>query len=693
MGRVSRVAPVATDKSNRRPDIQGLRAVAVLTVVVFHAGLPVPGGFVGVDVFFVISGFVITGLLHREWTSTGRIRFGQFYLRRFQRLTPALALMVTVTLLISLVLLSPLGIQQTAAQTGIGAILLVANLVVMQKTGGYFDALAESNPLLHTWSLSVEEQFYLFFPAFICLVWVIGPPHRRGPARLLPYAIVAVFIAASFLMAIRGAGLLDSMPLPWSITHSRVVQGLVGFYSPLTRSWEFALGVVLALAAHRLERLGKVLTTCLGIAGVLAILGSMWLISPKTPFPGTWTLLPVVGTMFLLAAGTGEANAVSRALSSRPMVKIGDWSYSIYLWHWPMIVFAGVLWRGSQTAALIAAVASVIPAVSSYRWVEMPIRMRQPFHGTRAVKIIAATLLVPVLIGVSLLVAVGRGYWSPRVLAMQAAVQQHALKAACVPFGLKDPGYSALCTYNSSGPNKPIYVVGDSTAWHFSEAAIRAGELLGRPVTLVGNAGCDFADLYYVTPLDKNGSCRAGYDSTMAWLRTQPAGTVVITSINVAGEPGISVGNRPDALLDADAVTTDPARYWHVVDASLASTVQTIESFGHKVLLVQAAPEFVEPVKFQPTHCTLSQLMANTCVGRMTLSEADAFQAAHRAYVARVAAQTGTRVWDPRDFFCQQGICTTQKNGLNLYHDAVHISAGASQLLGPSLAQALASVG
>jgi peptidoglycan/LPS O-acetylase OafA/YrhL len=331
-------------------------------VVAFHAGLPLPGGFVGVDVFFVISGFVITGLLRREWISTGRIRFGQFYLRRFKRLMPALALMVSLTLVISLFILSPLGIQQTAAQTGIGAMLVVANLVVMRKTGGYFDALAESNPLLHTWSLSVEEQFYLFFPAFIGLVLVLGAANRRAATRVFSYSLVVVLAAVSFLIALRGVALTSSTSLSWSVTHDRTVLGLVGFYSPLTRSWEFAFGVVLAMAARGLARIRPAVAFCLSLTGVAALLASLSLMSDQTPFPGTWTLVPVVGTMLLLAAGTGADNVFTRALSARSMVKIGDWSYSIYLWHWPVIVFAGVLWRENRSAAVIAAAASVIPA-------------------------------------------------------------------------------------------------------------------------------------------------------------------------------------------------------------------------------------------------------------------------------------------------------------------------------------------
>jgi peptidoglycan/LPS O-acetylase OafA/YrhL len=680
-----------SEQVHRRPDIQGLRAVAVLMVVAFHAGLPLPGGFVGVDVFFVISGFVITGVLRRQWISTGKIRFGQFYMRRFKRLMPALALVVCVTLAISLFLLSPLGIQQTTAQTGIGAMLFSANLVLIQNTEGYFGALAEANPLLHTWSLSVEEQFYLFFPAFIGLVWYVGAANRnrRSTTRISSYLLVCLLAAVSLFIAFYGVELLNSLPLPHHLTHKRAVLGLLGFYSPLTRSWEFALGVLLAMAADRLVNLGRTVTSCMSAAGLSALLVSLWLISDSTPFPGPWTLVPVVGTVLLLAAGAGASNPVTRALSSGPAVRIGDWSYSIYLWHWPAIVFAGLLWQGSKSAIVIAAVASVIPAVLSYRWVEMPIRNMQPFQGTRALKVVVTTLLAPVLIGASLLFAAGHGYWSQGIQAMQAAVQQFGSIRYCTALNLNDPGYSKKCGFNPGGSNKPIYLVGDSTAWHFSEAAIRAGELLGRPVNLIGNPNCYFEDIYTVRAREDAWSCRRGYEAAMEWLRTQAPGTVIIADIILDGNRDILVGRRPDAILNGDTLATDPARYWDVVDSGLASTIRTLNSFGDDVLLVQAAPIFTEPPKFQPALCTVGELRANNCVGRLSLGEANSIQQFHRAFLARVAAQTGAGLWDPRDFFCRQERCTTQRDGLNLYRDELHISSSASQLLGPSLAKAL----
>lgn len=161
------------DPGNRRPDIQGLRAVAVGLVMLYHAGFPLRGGFIGVDVFFVVSGFVITALLMREYARTGRINFKQFYTRRVRRLLPALAVMTTATVLAGWAIL-PLRSQGVTASTGLAASFFLANAEIMRSTGGYFDATADENALLHTWSLAVEEQFYLVFPALLLLGWTIS---------------------------------------------------------------------------------------------------------------------------------------------------------------------------------------------------------------------------------------------------------------------------------------------------------------------------------------------------------------------------------------------------------------------------------------------------------------------------------------------------------------------------------------
>ena len=237
---------MSLERDQRRADIQGLRAVAVLLVVAFHAGLPVPGGFSGVDVFFAISGFVITGTLLRELTSAGRIDLPRFYVRRIRRLLPALALMVTTVAVLG-TLASPLATQRTGALTGIAASVFAANVYLYQLPTGYFDVSATLDPLLHTWTLAVEEQFYLVFPALLILGWACTRGRGERGRRLGTAAIVAAVSVVSYVLAVRLAGgwAPGGLDSPESF----------GFYGSPTRAWEFGLGALVALAAPWLAKL------------------------------------------------------------------------------------------------------------------------------------------------------------------------------------------------------------------------------------------------------------------------------------------------------------------------------------------------------------------------------------------------------------------------------------------------------
>ena len=681
----------AVSRRNRRPDIQGLRAIAVLMVVAFHAGLPVPGGFVGVDLFFVISGFVIAAMLIRERQATGRTRFANFYLRRFKRLTPALAVMIAVTVTVSAAVLSPLGSQQTAAQTGVGAMLLVANAVIARTSGGYFDADAATNPFLHTWSLSVEEQFYLVFPALIAFGWYLA--RRRKAFRSAPYLLLGFVTVGSFCLACFGPALIGVIQklAPAAVTpYTTTAQAAFGFYSPVTRSWEFATGALLALAATSSASKWRRTGTALGVFGIALIVVSSVAISDTTPFPGVWTLLPVAGAVLLLAAGSDPdgSNPVSRVLSVGPLASVGDWSYSIYLWHWPFIVFAGALWPDNRAALLMAACLSFIPAVASYYWVEKPIRNLAQFSGLRLVRVVAITLFVPLALALSVNFVANRGYWSPGVRGMQdAALGHHAMTDDCLAANLH-PGKPAACRWNASTPGQPIYLVGDSTAWHFSEAAIGASTTLKRPLAMIDVPGCPFKDVYIQAPHmapDRNqAACRQLYENAMEWLVEQPAGTVVISELNgTYREPDAAVGSRPQKL------TSSPTDRAQALDLGLTSTIEKLRRAGHSVLLVQAAPDFSYPVKFDPLRCTLGGLQAGSCNRTIPRQLADSVQAMERGSVQTIAARTGSEIWDPRSFFCTNDECSTYRYGVNLYRDAIHISASASRMLAPSLADAL----
>jgi peptidoglycan/LPS O-acetylase OafA/YrhL len=328
-----------------RPEVDGLRALAVVPVMLFHAGVPyIGGGFVGVDIFFVISGFLITLSLLADENFSPIDRFARFYQRRLRRIIPALALVVTATLVGGVAVLLPHELIQLG-KSAVATSLFVSNFWFWSQSG-YFAASAQSMPLLHTWSLAVEEQFYIVFPL---LLIVLG----KG-RRIVSFIVVSSVAAAIFVFSV-----YLTMHKPG-----------VAFYWP-TRAWELLLGSMLALAGSAPRRTREVIS----IAGLLLIAFSLFAFDRTTPFPGYSALVPVLGAVGVIYGG-GET-FVGRALSLRPLVWIGLISYSLYLWHWPILGLtkqALVVDHLSVTQTMGCIAATFLAAALSWRFVEMPFR-------------------------------------------------------------------------------------------------------------------------------------------------------------------------------------------------------------------------------------------------------------------------------------------------------------------------------
>jgi peptidoglycan/LPS O-acetylase OafA/YrhL len=647
----------------RRDDIQGLRAVAVVMVVAFHAGLPVPGGFVGVDVFFVISGFVITGMLLREWNESGRIRFGRFYARRFKRLTPALALVVTATMILTAVVISPLGPQQNAAVTAIGAMLLSSNIVIANTTGGYFSVAAETNPLLNVWSLSVEEQFYLAFPFLLVAGWAIA--RRRPRLAVLPVVLVSAVLVVSFLLALVDEG---GLAFPGS-------KDALGFYSPVPRAWEFAIGAVAALVlAGRRARAPRA-AALWGALGVIGLAASLFVIGEATPFPGAWTLLPTVSTLLLIVAGWQDpGNHASRMLSTRPMARIGDWSYSIYLWHWPFIVLATTLWRGVPWVPLLAALVSLVPAILSYRFVEQPLRSRTYDRRGLAV-LFTATMVPPLLSALLVLAGSAAGYGSPVIRGYQEASGQH-IGTSCGNTG-GEAGATIACSFNTDAGGPPVYLVSDSHADAISDAVVGAAERLGRPASARIAPGCQLIEGSIGSvggePLR---ACEEYFATTMRWLTGAEPGVVVISSAaRPFWEPEIQLG--PD---EGSMSTVEDVKLEYLLE-ELTQSVLLLEAAGHTVVLVQDVPTFTEPYSYAPTECSLPALVAGGCDRVLPLAVAEDQQAGVRETIEAVAAATGAVIWDLRPEVCDESGCPSRRGDLVAYSDDDHLSVGQAEQL------------
>jgi peptidoglycan/LPS O-acetylase OafA/YrhL len=372
------VRPALAPDGRFRPDIEGLRAVAVLAVVLFHAGVPgVGGGFVGVDVFFVVSGFLITGLLWREVRATGTVRLTRFYGARARRLLPAGVVVLISTAIAAAVLLTPLQARSVLGD-GIASALYVGNYRFALRGTDYLAADIPPSPLQHYWSLGVEEQFYLLWPALIIgAAWLAHRWARRrnvtdGTPSVTPYLLILALVAAvSFTISLAWTNTLP----PWA------------FFSLPSRAWELAVGGLIALTANGWRRVPSMPAAVAGWGGLTLIVLTCTLLGATTAYPGTAAVLPVLGTALVVGAGcAADGHGVGRVLSTPPMRTIGRLSYSWYLWHWPVLLLAPALLGHSLGLAerLVAVAVSVGLAVVTLFLIENPIRLAAPLRRSAA---------------------------------------------------------------------------------------------------------------------------------------------------------------------------------------------------------------------------------------------------------------------------------------------------------------------
>jgi len=341
-----------------RPDVEGLRAIAILLVVLFHAGVPgLTGGFVGVDVFFVLSGFVITGVLLREHAASGKNRLLGFYGRRSRRILPAATLVIILTVLASYRWLGFLVGNDTAAVARTAS-LFYANFHFIWTGTNYLGAQAPPSALQNFWSLSVEEQFYLLYPTLFILTALLW---KRISLRPKLTILLTCSIAVSFA---------------WSI-HQTAVNSVAAFFSPFTRAWELALGGLVAVLSLQLGKLHSAVAAALTWVGLAGILVAAFVYSAATPYPGVAVALPVISTALVVAGGMARPMAGAEVVLRLPPFQwMGKLSYSLYLWHWPILIIAAqhVGHPLSVDDNLLWLLFALALSIGSYFLIENPIR-------------------------------------------------------------------------------------------------------------------------------------------------------------------------------------------------------------------------------------------------------------------------------------------------------------------------------
>ncbi len=425
-----------------RPDIDGLRAVAVISVIVSHA-FPrlLPGGFIGVDVFFVISGYLISSILIRDLKS-GRFSILQFYRRRINRIFPALIAVLLFILLFGWFCLFRPEFAALGRHVSVAGVF--AENFLLWSQAGYFDAASESKPTLHLWSLAIEEQFYIFWPMILYLVhrWRLG------------FALVcSLFAVASFALNLHEVG----------------SSGAAAFYSPLGRSWELMLGSLLACLrvdrAALLQRFGSI-RSC---AGLVLIAVALVLVTPQTRFPGWWALAPAAGTLLLISGG--ESSWVNRSwLAKAPLVWVGLISYPLYLWHWPLlsfcyIIFGSISWKQGAACLIAAAIAAVV----TFFAVERP--FRRPGSRLAGTWLLVIAMLATLFCGLW----VALGVIAPRLRHFEAptSTEWDFLRERTKDF---DPDGVGVYALEEHRPNQ-VLMIGDS---HIAQYAIRLAQVMKR---------------------------------------------------------------------------------------------------------------------------------------------------------------------------------------------------------------------
>lgn len=375
-----------------RLDIEGLRAIAIGTVLIYHAGAAfLPGGFIGVDIFFVISGFLITGVLIREVEKTTRVSLPRFYARRAKRLFPAAALVLAVTSLVTWLTGSEVH-WRTFGGDIVSAALYVVNWRLADRSVDYLAEGTGASPVQHFWSLAVEEQFYIVWPL---LLLAVARVVRRTGLQLRP------------LMAV-GLSLIALPSLAWSIALT-ASNAPVAFFVSTTRLWELGIGALIAVGAGLWASLPAAAVRLLGWGGLGAILAAALVFDESFAWPGAWALVPTLGTAAIIIAGSRHRTEVQRLLSLKPAVWLGGLSYSLYLWHWPILIgYQNLFGQPSQTVGLLLILGSVAPAWLSLHLLENPVRFSPALaRSTRKTLAVGVALsMVGVLAGGLLMLAV-----------------------------------------------------------------------------------------------------------------------------------------------------------------------------------------------------------------------------------------------------------------------------------------------
>ncbi|WP_402375873.1 acyltransferase family protein [Isoptericola rhizosphaerae] len=651
-----------------RPDVEGLRALAIGAVLLYHAGIvAVPGGFVGVDVFFVISGFLITGQLVRELEATGRVSLLRFYARRARRLLPAAALVLVATA-VMVVALGSVVDRRTFGGDIVAASGYVVNWRLAERSVDYLAEDVGVSPVQHFWSLSVEEQFYVIWPLLLIVVGLLAR-RFRWPARTVMAAGLAAIVVPSFI---------------WSVVMSSADPSSA-FFVTTTRLWELGIGGLVAVGVAVWPRVPKPVALALGWSGLAAIIAGALLLDESATWPGHLALVPVLGTAAVIVAGaTRSAPAI---LGHRLLVWLGGLSYSLYLWHWPLLVAATWVWGDlGQKRGLLVVLLALIPAWLSYKLVEDPVRRIAQTRWTPRMTLSVGLNLTAVSVIAGLVLAIALPQENRTTTATTASgaagltledgrvagleLQDSSDSIAPAPADAPDDVPRAyaddcvadpetteptICTYGDPAGNVRVVLAGDSKALQWADALDAVAKSESWQLDLATKSACGFAD-----------AIRTGFDDG-PYEECQEYNENLLSELLRDPPDAVIVSQRHSTAFDADGDLTTAA-----MADGLGRTWETLEEHGIDVIALLDNPAPPETSEGEVYRCVAAHpAELSSCA--FTRDEAIDRSG---AIALRAAAEQSRDVdiVDMTDTLCEDTACPPVIGDVLVYRQGSHIT-------------------
>lgn len=667
-----------------RPDIEGLRGLASVTVMLYHAGFAfMAGGFVGVDVFYVLSGFLVTAGLLREAEKRHSINFADFLGRRFRRLLPVSALVIIVTLLATYHWQGPTA-GNNVAKDGIWTSLFMANWRFIAVGTDYLGAQSAASPLQHYWTLAIEGQFYLVWPLILLALVIVARKMTRISLRALTAAVLTTMFVVSYW---------------WSIT-STPNETTVAYFSTWTRIWEIAAGCLLAVFLPTIMRIPRVVGSGLMTAGVLLVLASCYFVMGDVPFPGWIAILPVLGASAVIAGGSVAADSpMDRFLQAKPLQLLGKYSYGMYLWHWPMLMLApSVIGRQlSGSEKLLVLTLAIATAAVTYHLIENPVRNIGVLKSNApAWSLALGALLIVTPVGVAQSTIRSHQEPPPRSIE-QAMLDEYPNEAQVIAEveasvdvsvwppqepRIENPAYSDecdvsradtrsnACVHGDAEGSKTVVVYGDSHAAMWIPAFDIIGKANGWRVIQLNKPGCIAPDFpTYSNILGREYTECMDY---RAWALDKIAeikpDLVIISSARDGSLRSVNGKGTTDGV---DAAWED----------GLQKTLANITPHADKVIVLGD--------QAYPTQEGIACLEANpndvpTCGDAFE----DAVHAEHNTMEARVSQQNGAEYIDTIPWMCTQDFCPAVIDGITVHRDRMHINEAFASWLSEVLGNA-----